>query len=176
MSHLACSGTPNITWVVTPWGKVQSAPQPPSAASVHCMHIHIFNKVVKSMNAKNTKKSQIHENADANITCDFGDVSRCRSRLPHGQTASHIVSSIIVRYCSFLNDVVRGIIAYSPMLYWIVCTCMFFTIIQYCFEELLCWVSCGRSGYEYKSIWLVLLNNVHEHAQPFKVHQMHAIM
>ena len=25
------------------------------------------------MNPKNTKKSPIHENADANITCDFGD-------------------------------------------------------------------------------------------------------
>ena len=40
------------------------------------------------MNAKNTgKKSPIHENANANITCDFGDgdISRCRSRLPHGQ-------------------------------------------------------------------------------------------
>ena len=63
-------------------------PQPPSAASVHCMHIHIFNKakyVLKSMNAKNTKKSQINENADANITWDFGDgdISRFRSRLPH---------------------------------------------------------------------------------------------
>ena len=47
------------------------------------------------MNAKKTKKSQIHENADVNITCDFGDsdISRCRSRLP----ASHIISSIIVR-------------------------------------------------------------------------------
>ena len=52
------------------------------------------------MNAKNTKKSQIHENADANITCDFGDgdISRIKSRLPQG----HIVSSIIVR--SFLYD------------------------------------------------------------------------
>ena len=30
------------------------------------------------------KKSPIHENVDANITCDFGDgaVSRSRSRLP----------------------------------------------------------------------------------------------
>ena len=28
------------------------------------------------MNPKNTKKSPIHENADANITCDFGDISR----------------------------------------------------------------------------------------------------
>ena len=41
--------------------------------SVHCMHIHIFNKVavhsVETMNAKNTreKKSPIHENADTNI-------------------------------------------------------------------------------------------------------------
>ena len=25
------------------------------------------------MNPNNTKKSAIHENADANITCDFGD-------------------------------------------------------------------------------------------------------
>ena len=44
------------------------------------------------------KKSLIHENADANITCDFGDgdISRSRSRLPHG----HIVTSIIVRCIS----------------------------------------------------------------------------
>ena len=43
------------------------------------------------------KKSPIHENAAANITCDFGDgdISRFRSRLPHG----HTVSSIIVRCC-----------------------------------------------------------------------------
>ena len=46
------------------------------------------------MNAKNTKKSPIHENA--NITCDFGDgdISRSRSRLPHtrpdGQTATSL--------------------------------------------------------------------------------------
>ena len=52
------------------------------------------------MNAKNTTKSPIHENADANITCDFGDgdISHSRSRLPHG----HIVSSIIVRCCMLL--------------------------------------------------------------------------
>ena len=39
----------------------------------------ISGRCVKSMNPKNTKKkSPIHENADANITCDFddGDVSR----------------------------------------------------------------------------------------------------
>ena len=35
------------------------------------------------MNPKNSKKSPIHENADANITCDFGDgdISRSRSFL-----------------------------------------------------------------------------------------------
>ena len=68
-------------------------PQPPSAASVSNMFIaglsDILNKVAinseKTMNAKNTKKSPIHENADANITCDFGDrdISCFRSRLPH---------------------------------------------------------------------------------------------
>ena len=60
------------------------------------------------MNAKHTKTSPIHENADSNITCDFGDgdISRYRSRFPHtrpdDQTETrpdgHIVSSIIVRY------------------------------------------------------------------------------
>ena len=40
------------------------------------------------MNAKNTKKSTIHENADASITCDFGDgdISRSRSRFTHART------------------------------------------------------------------------------------------
>ena len=64
------------------------------------MHIHILKQIghkLKSMNAKNMKKSPIHENADANIKCDFGDgdISRFRSRLPH--THGHIVGSIIVR-------------------------------------------------------------------------------
>ena len=46
---------------------------------------------VNTMNAKNRKKSPIHENADANITCDFGDsdISRFRSRLPHTRTHGH---------------------------------------------------------------------------------------
>ena len=33
------------------------------------------------MNPKNSKKSPIHENADANITCDFGDGDISRSSL-----------------------------------------------------------------------------------------------
>ena len=46
------------------------------------------------MNAKNRNKSWIHENEDANITCNFGDgdMSHSRDRLPH----THIISSIIV--------------------------------------------------------------------------------
>ena len=58
-------------------------------------YIQQSGRSVKTMNAKNTKKSPIHENADANITCNFGDgdISRFRSRLPH----SHVISSIIVR-------------------------------------------------------------------------------
>ena len=35
---------------------------------------------LKTMNAKITKKSPIHENADANITCNFGDSDISRSR------------------------------------------------------------------------------------------------
>ena len=40
------------------------------------MHVYPACKsgrCVKSRNLKNTKISPIHENADANITCDFGD-------------------------------------------------------------------------------------------------------
>ena len=70
-------------------------------------------KCLKTMNAKNTKKSLLHEHADTNITCDFGDgdISRYRSRFPHthththththGQAGSHIASSIIVRLYTF---------------------------------------------------------------------------
>ena len=68
------------------------------------MHIHIFNKMAVPKNyecQKIRKKSPIHENADANITCDFGDgdISRSRSRFTHthGQADRRIASSIIVR-------------------------------------------------------------------------------
>ena len=100
---------------MTPW--VQSRIRPHNtAASIHCMHnlpspikynglthtvyaisrqhaytyIQQIGRKLKSMNAKNTKKLPIHENADANITCDFGDgdISRYRSRFPHTHTAS----------------------------------------------------------------------------------------
>ena len=55
---------------------------------------------VKTMNAKNTKKSPIHENADANTTGAFGDgdISRSRSRFTH----THIASSIIVRLSIYI--------------------------------------------------------------------------
>ena len=68
-----------------------------------CTRLVKSGRSLKSMNAKNTKKSPIQENADTNITCDFGDgdISRYRSRLLHTHTATHThgqaVSSIIVR-------------------------------------------------------------------------------
>ena len=83
------------------------------------------------------KKSPIHENADANITCDFGDgdISRCRSRLP----SSHIVCSIIVGFpCScctrslypFPYSVVKIRVLHTAdrPLYFI----SFLRLIQYC--------------------------------------------
>ena len=77
-----------------------------SAAGVKCMCTRRVKsgRCIKSMNAKNTEKSTIHENADANITCDFGegDINRSRSRLPHGQPYTYIVSSIILRYVVFV--------------------------------------------------------------------------
>ena len=94
--------------------KVQSAP----ATTVSCISsLHAYSYIqqssrsVKTMNAKNTQKSPIHENANANITCDFGDgdIIRFRSRLPHtrthGHTHGHTVSSIIVRYCLYTTFV-----------------------------------------------------------------------
>ena len=60
------------------------------------------------MNPKNEKKSPIHENADANITCDFGDgnISRSRSFLSNTRDTyihTHIASSIIVRFTIMSN-------------------------------------------------------------------------
>ena len=51
------------------------------------------------MNAKNTTKSPIHQNVDANITCDFGDgdISRSRSRFTH----THTCRGCEVRTCDF---------------------------------------------------------------------------
>ena len=80
--------------------KVQSA----LSTTVSCISsLHAYSyiqqsgRIVKTMNAKNMKKSLNHEKVDANITCDFGDsdISRFRIRLPQSHT--HIVSSIISR-------------------------------------------------------------------------------
>ena len=92
------------------YAKSYPPPQPPSAAcSLHAYsYLQQSGRSIKTMNAKNTKKSPIHENA--NITCDFGDIRHSRSRLPHG----HTVSSIIVRCISvFFNCTFSGIHEYS---------------------------------------------------------------
>ena len=63
------------------------------------------------MNPKNSKKSPIHENADANITCDFGDgdISRSMSFLSNTCDTyihTHIASSIIGRWFLLLTTCV----------------------------------------------------------------------
>ena len=58
------------------------------------------------MNPKNTKKSAIHENADANITCNFGDrdISRLGvAYLPHA-IHRYIITSIIVRHSLYIHS------------------------------------------------------------------------
>ena len=70
------------------------------------MHIHIFNKVAVRKNYECQKYEKItdscHENADANITCDFGDgdISRFSCRFPY---TCMFVSSIIVRFCGLMR-------------------------------------------------------------------------
>ena len=77
--------------------KLQSAPTT-TVSCISSLHAYSYiqqsGRSVKTMNAKNTIKSPIHENADANITCDFrdGDISRFRSRLPHAHT--HMATSL----------------------------------------------------------------------------------
>ena len=75
-------------------------------------YIQQSGRSVKSMNAKNTKKITVLENADANITCNFGDgdISRSRSRLPQTHAATHMASSIIVRW-SYLKFASAGLIS-----------------------------------------------------------------
>ena len=113
VSRLACSDTPNI--VVMPW--VQSPIRPSCISEPHfyCMHIHIFNKVAVALKVwmpKLRKKSPIHENTDANITCDFGDgdirhlgvgFHTHTASHTHKQTHTHIVSSIVLRYYTIYN-------------------------------------------------------------------------
>ena len=77
--------------------KIQSAP----TTTVSCISSHAYSYIQqRGRSVETMKESPIHENADANITCDFGDgdISRFRSRLPHTRPDGHIVSSIIVRY------------------------------------------------------------------------------
>ena len=97
--RIACMGT-----------KFNPPPQPPLAASVSHMFIAGLSDIgpiqqsgrnVKTMNAKNTrKKSPIHENADANITCDFGDgdIKPLYESVATYTAHGHIVSSIIVTF------------------------------------------------------------------------------
>ena len=76
-------------------------------------YIQQIGRSAKSMNPKNTKKSPIHKNACANITCDFGDgdINRSRSRLPHRPTPVHtyIVTSIIIRLSHYIIAIIDNV-------------------------------------------------------------------
>ncbi len=60
------------------------------------------------MNPKNSKKSPIHENADANITCDFGDgdISRFRSFLSNTCTTGANGRTNPHSHVDFLNLII----------------------------------------------------------------------
>ena len=71
---------------------------PPAGVKCMCTRRVKSGRCVKSMNPKNTKKAPIHKNADANITCDFGDgdISRLGvSNQTHVYKHRSPVSSII---------------------------------------------------------------------------------
>ena len=72
------------------------------------------------MNPKNTKKSPIHENTNAKITCDFGD-ERCRiaaARLEkdifvrtHLHTSPIVVKMVVShRWNNFLDSTLRFLV------------------------------------------------------------------
>ena len=78
---------PLPTVTVPGWSKVHDGEPLVAKGQLWC---HLANRLVakgwhqtrhnlKNMNPKNSKKSPIHENADANITCDFGDGDISRS-------------------------------------------------------------------------------------------------
>ena len=98
---------PNITWVDprrarsdTPdiWDAICAK----SASRMHIHYIHLIGRSAKSMNPKNTKKSPIHENADTNITCDFGDGDISRLGVAN---QPHVY---IHRYLDYIKIIIKG--------------------------------------------------------------------
>ena len=84
--HIAC-GKPARRRYCMHGCKVQICPH-------NQRQLHQFACILYAMNSKNSrKKSPIHENADADISCDFGDgdISRFTNRLPHTWPDGHTV-------------------------------------------------------------------------------------
>ena len=71
------------------------------------------------MNPKNSKKSLIHENADANITCDFGDgdISRSRSFLSNTYRRERTTTQKTDSHVDFLNLIVDVIAVFQAVLF-----------------------------------------------------------
>ena len=68
------------------------------------------------MKAKNTKKSLIHENADANITYDFGDgnISHCRTGVDLGGIPLSREPQIFRRNTRYAGTVIRPDYQFLP--------------------------------------------------------------
>ena len=114
--HLACRDTLNITLVVSRVARSDTPNRGDAMSALHAQpaspikynglthtvlssswhHAYSYVYSTKWPYRKNyeyqkyEKKSPIHENSDASITCNFGDgdISHSRSRLPHGQPNS----------------------------------------------------------------------------------------
>ena len=100
--------TPQHSYDVPPTnGKAPRAPLASVAAGLSReVSFHATRRNVKNMNPKNTKKSPIHENADANITCNFrdGDISHLGvAYLTHVYIGRYITTSIILRYFLYVH-------------------------------------------------------------------------
>ena len=79
---------------------------PPAGVKYMCTRRVKSGRCVKSMNPKNTKKSMIHENADANITCDFGsdgDISRLG--VANQTHCIHIMHVYTNKHRSFISSI-----------------------------------------------------------------------
>ena len=74
---------------------------PPAGVKCMCTRRVKSGHCVKSLNSKNTKKSPIHENADANITCDFGDGDISRLGVAN-QTHVYKHTNIVGRFVSWI--------------------------------------------------------------------------
>ena len=79
------------------------------SVGVKCMCTRCVKKVAVALKVripKIRKKSLIHENADANITCKFGDSDISRLGVANHQTHVYLITSIILRWIATTSPTV----------------------------------------------------------------------